>query len=59
MNNWEGYEELHSYIKNDVPHYGNAIEEVDKYAKWAADVFANAVTSCTGPGEDSVPACIR
>ena len=26
MNNWEGYEELHSYIKNDVPHYGNAIE---------------------------------
>ena len=32
--------------------------EVDQYAKWAADVFANAVTSCTGPREDLVQACI-
>ncbi|NLM51424.1 MAG: hypothetical protein GX197_01170 [Firmicutes bacterium] len=49
MHNWEGYEELHSYIKNEMPRYGNGISEVDQYAKWAADVFANAVTSCTGP----------
>ena len=49
INNWEGYEELRSYIKNKAPHYGNGNPEVDKYAKWAAGVFADAVNSCTGP----------
>jgi len=49
INNWEGYEDLHNYIKNEAPRYGNAIKEVDQYARWAADVFANAVNSCTGP----------
>lgn len=47
--NWEGYEELHSYVLNEAPHYGNGIEEVDRWAGWAAQVFADAVNSCTGP----------
>jgi pyruvate-formate lyase len=49
MNNWEGYEELRSYIINEAPHYGNGIAEADQYAGWAAKVFADAVNSCTGP----------
>ena len=48
-NNWEGYEELHRYIVNEAPHYGNGIAEIDQYAKFAADVFADAVNACTGP----------
>lgn len=49
MNNWEGYEELRSYVINEAPHYGNGIAEADQYAGWAAKVFADAVNSCTGP----------
>ncbi|NLN06974.1 MAG: hypothetical protein GX167_05075, partial [Firmicutes bacterium] len=49
MNNWKGYEDLHRYIMYEAPHYGNGIKEVDYYAKWVADVFANAVSACTGP----------
>lgn len=47
--NFDGYEELYAYIKNEAPHYGNGIEEADKWTAWAAEVFANAVNSCTGP----------
>jgi formate C-acetyltransferase len=46
---WEGYDELHDYVKNKAPHYGNAIAQVDYYAKWAAKVFADAVNGSTGP----------
>jgi len=49
INNWEGYETLRSYIRNEAPHYGNGIPEADEWAGWAADVFADAVNSCTGP----------
>jgi formate C-acetyltransferase len=49
MNNWAGYEELQRYIKNQAPHYGNGIQEVDGYAGWAAGVFADACNACTGP----------
>ena len=48
-NNFVGYEELHAYIKNEAPHYGNGVDEVDKWTAWAAEVFADAVNSCTGP----------
>ena len=47
--NWEGYEDLHNYIKNEAPHYGNGFKEIDQYARWAAGIFADAVNSCTGP----------
>ena len=46
---WEGYEELHGYIINEAPHYGNGIKEADRWTAWAADVFADAINSCTGP----------
>ena len=36
---WSGYEELHRYIKNEAPHYGNGIESADKHTRWAAGVF--------------------
>ena len=49
MNDWKGYEELQRYIKNQAPRCGNAIAEVDKFAGWAAEVFADACNSCTGP----------
>ncbi|NLN06998.1 MAG: glycyl radical protein, partial [Firmicutes bacterium] len=49
MNNWQGYEDLHRYIRYEAPHYGNGIKEVDRYAKWVGDIFAAAVNSCTGP----------
>ncbi|MCQ2406657.1 MAG: hypothetical protein MJ067_05535 [Oscillospiraceae bacterium] len=48
-NNWKGYEELQGYVKRDAPHYGNGIEEVDKWAHWTAKVFSDAVNSKTGP----------
>lgn len=49
MANWEGYEELQRYIKNEAPHYGNGIAECDQWANWAGHVFCEAVKSCTGP----------
>jgi formate C-acetyltransferase len=49
MNNWKGYEELRHYIVYQAPHYGNANPEIDQWADWASTVFADAVTSCTGP----------
>lgn len=48
MSNWEGYEELNRYIKNEAPHFGNAIPEIDQWARRASDVFAEAVNRCTG-----------
>ncbi len=49
MADWVGYEDLQRYIKNEAKHYGNGYPECDQWAKWAADVFMKAVTSCTGP----------
>ncbi len=46
---WAGYEELHRYILNEAPHYGNGIKQADEWAGWAAAVFADAVNACTGP----------
>jgi len=49
LNNWEGYEELQQYIKGSELHYGNGNPEVDKWAAWAAEKYAEIVTSFTGP----------
>jgi formate C-acetyltransferase len=49
INDWEGHEELYDYVKNQAPHYGNADPDADKWAGWAAGVFADAVNSSTGP----------
>ena len=47
--NWEGYEELRQTIINDVPHYGNNIDEVDELAAWALGSFADIMSRETGP----------
>jgi pyruvate formate-lyase/glycerol dehydratase family glycyl radical enzyme len=49
MHNWEGSEELHRYILNEAPHYGNGIPECDEQVTFAAKCFADAVNSLTGP----------
>lgn len=49
MNNWEGKEDLRQIVLNEVPHFGNGDPYVDEFAKWAADVYGNAINSCTGP----------
>ena len=48
-NNWEGYENLHAYIINEAPHYGNGIDKCDEHATFAAQCFADSVNSLTGP----------
>jgi pyruvate formate-lyase/glycerol dehydratase family glycyl radical enzyme len=49
MSNWEGKEDLRQFILNDAPHYGNDNEDTDEFARWASDVYGNAVNSATGP----------
>lgn len=46
--NWEGYEELRQTIINEVPHYGNDIDEVDDLASWALYLFADIMRNETG-----------
>jgi pyruvate formate-lyase/glycerol dehydratase family glycyl radical enzyme len=48
MSNWEGKEDLRQYILNEAPHYGNDNNYTDELAKWASDVYGNAVTAATG-----------
>jgi formate C-acetyltransferase len=47
--NWEGYEDLRQTIINEVPHYGNDIEEVDELASWALEQFADIIAEKQGP----------
>ncbi|SHI01654.1 formate C-acetyltransferase [Sporobacter termitidis DSM 10068] len=47
--NWEGYEDLRQTVINDVPHYGNDIDEVDELAAWALGLFADMMAAETGP----------
>jgi formate C-acetyltransferase len=47
--NWEGYEDLRQTIINDVPHYGNDIDEVDEQAAWAIGLFADIMSKESGP----------
>jgi len=48
MNNWEGYEQLRQRVINEVPHYGNDIEEVDSLASWALGLFGDKMTAAQG-----------
>ena len=47
--NWVGYERIRQMISNDVPHYGNDIEEVDELAVWCSDVYADALAKYESP----------
>jgi pyruvate formate-lyase/glycerol dehydratase family glycyl radical enzyme len=49
MTNWEGKEDLRQLILNEAPHYGNDNEYSDEFAKWASDIYGNAINSATGP----------
>lgn len=46
--NWEGYEDLRQYIVNELPHYGNDIEEADEYCVFVGDTYADYVVQKTG-----------
>ena len=47
--NWEGYEDLRQTIINEVPHYGNDVDEVDELAAWALGLFADYTNAARGP----------
>ncbi len=49
VTNWEGKEDLRQLILNEAPHYGNDNEYADQFARWAADIYGNAINSATGP----------
>ena len=49
MNNWKDKEDLRQYILNEAPHYGNGDLYADEFAKWASDVYGDAINSATGP----------
>jgi formate C-acetyltransferase len=48
ITNWEGKEDLRQFILNEAPHYGNDNEYPDQFARWASDVYGNAINSATG-----------
>ncbi len=48
MANWEGYEELRQKINGIVPRMGNGDPESDKFVKFVAETYANAITKCEG-----------
>lgn len=47
VNNWEGYEEIRNYIIGSVSHYGNGIEDIDRFAKFVAEGYADFVPTLT------------
>ena len=49
MANWEGYDELHSFILNKAPRYGNANDYCDRFLKWTSENFAEMVNAGRGP----------
>lgn len=49
MTNWEGKEDLRQLILNEAPRYGNDNAYADVFARWASDVYGNAVNAASGP----------
>ncbi|NTW72417.1 MAG: hypothetical protein HGA49_09265 [Eubacteriaceae bacterium] len=47
LTNWEGKEDLHQFILNKVPHFGNDDEYADEWAAWLLNLFADIVASFT------------
>jgi len=47
--NWKGKEDLRQQILNEAPRYGNDNEYADQFARWASDIYGNAVNAATGP----------
>ena len=46
--NWEGYEELHQRVIDDMPHYGNNNEEVDELAAWTMQAVCDHMHQAEG-----------
>lgn len=46
MANWVGYEQLQSYIINNVPHYGNADPYADEELKWCVELYHDICSQC-------------
>ncbi|MDR1728224.1 MAG: hypothetical protein LBT74_09940 [Acidobacteriota bacterium] len=49
MGDWEGKEDLRQMILGQAPHYGNDDAYADEFARWASDVYGDAINSATGP----------
>ena len=49
MADWEGYEDLHQYILGRCSHFGNNDPEADKYLKFTADTYAQAISRGVSP----------
>ena len=49
INDWKGHEELHQYILGRCVHFGNNDPEADKYLKFVADTYAEAITKGVSP----------
>jgi pyruvate formate-lyase/glycerol dehydratase family glycyl radical enzyme len=47
ITNWAGKEDLRQFILHEAPHYGNDNEYPDQFARWASDVYGNAINSAT------------
>ena len=47
--NWEGYELLRQRILNEVPFYGNDLDEPDSIVTWITNLWADAYNSRPGP----------
>jgi formate C-acetyltransferase len=46
---WVGYEPLRQKIINEVPHYGNNIDEADELAAWGLGKFSDIMAAEVGP----------
>ena len=49
MSNWEGREDLRQMILGEAPHFGNDNPYADEFARWASDVYGDAINAATGP----------
>jgi formate C-acetyltransferase len=49
MHNWEGYDDIRSYINNQAPRYGNGESEADEFCTWLAQSYAEMANNKTGP----------
>ncbi len=49
MANWEGYEDLRQYILGRCTHFGNNDPQADRYLKFTADTYAQAISRGVSP----------
>lgn len=48
LNDWKGYENLRQYIIGHLSHYGNGDAEVDAYARFVAESYADYAVTMSG-----------